>query len=210
MRLMTDAGDVAPDSPVTRVGGVPLANPDFSWPVCASCAGPMQFVSQIRLDDLPDGGREQTLLVFMCQNDPGLCDEWDAKSGGNFAALLDNAGLVASTPPASGETSVDGISGVEFVTSGADGADDGTAYFEAGEQWAEANGRSPRDFLGQIGGEPAWLQGDQTPSCAGCHAPMSFVAQLEEGQNNLNFGGGGVGYAFACQPCHKAAFLTQC
>jgi uncharacterized protein YwqG len=36
--------------------------------------------------------------------------------------------------------------------------------------------------LGQrtkLGGEPDWIQGDETPVCAECNQPMSFVAQID-------------------------------
>ncbi len=64
----------------------------------------------------------------------------------------------------------------------------------------------------QLGGEATWLQGDETPDCAGCTTPMTFVASLEEGhgyETDANFGGGGLGYVFACRSCARAAFLWQ-
>ncbi|MEU9045289.1 MULTISPECIES: hypothetical protein [unclassified Kitasatospora] len=42
---------------------------------------------------------------------------------------------------------------------------------------------------------------------------MTFTAELEEGcdfATSANFGGGGRGYLFSCQPCGEAAFLWQC
>ncbi|MFJ3792841.1 hypothetical protein [Kitasatospora sp. NPDC090091] len=68
-------------------------------------------------------------------------------------------------------------------------------------------------MLGRLGGEPDWLQYDETPSCSSCARPMAFVAQLQEGPDPvtaMNFGGGGTAYAFACEPCAGAAFLWQC
>ncbi|MER5978572.1 hypothetical protein ABT142_18960 [Streptomyces sp. NPDC001857] len=41
---------------------------------------------------------------------------------------------------------------------------------------------------------------------------MTFTAELEEGNDfttSANFGGGGRGYLFNCQPCRQAAFLWQ-
>ena len=41
--------------------------------------------------------------------------------------------------------------------------------------------------------------------------PMTFVAQIEESADRgINFGGGGVSYAFVCTKCKdKAKFLWQ-
>jgi uncharacterized protein YecT (DUF1311 family) len=41
----------------------------------------MQFLGQLRLKNQFDG--EPLLLLFMCQNNPSLCDEWDANADGN-------------------------------------------------------------------------------------------------------------------------------
>lgn len=69
------------------------------------------------------------------------------------------------------------------------------------------------DVLGQLGGQPAWLQNDETPACPTCARQMRLVVQLEEGRDHataMNFGGRGEAYAFACEPCAQAVFLWQC
>ncbi|MFI5674121.1 hypothetical protein [Streptomyces cellulosae] len=66
--------------------------------------------------------------------------------------------------------------------------------------------------LGRLGGEPDWLQGDETPDCPSCATRMTFTAELKEGYDfatSANFGGWGRGYLFNCQPCSEAAFLWQ-
>jgi len=40
----------------------------------------------------------------MCQNDPGLCVEWDLIAGGNRGAVVPRAGLTAAPVPAEGQT----------------------------------------------------------------------------------------------------------
>jgi hypothetical protein len=77
VKLMTYAGPVAADAPGTRTGGVPHTPSGFEWPQCRECAGPMQFLAQVSLADA-EAGSAGLLSIFMCQNDPGLCDEWDA------------------------------------------------------------------------------------------------------------------------------------
>lgn len=65
---------------------------------------------------------------------------------------------------------------------------------------------------GRLGGEPDWLQGDETPDCPHRAGHMTFVAELADGRDfatSANFGGGGRGYVFGCHPCGEAAFLWQ-
>lgn len=201
------AGPLPVDAPVTRVGGVPLVPDDFDWPVCSECEEPMQFLLQLDLDDLDDpegagGGRAGAggrglLSVFMCQNDPGGCDEWDPTSGGNRALLFPREGLAPAEVPEDGETLRDESHGVTYRQTGA------ATYHEA---------RLEAPVLGRLGGAPEWIQADDTPFCASCEERMDFVAQFEEGphdRTSMNFGGGGNGYAFTCEPCRRAAFCWQ-
>ncbi|PYC86583.1 hypothetical protein C7C46_05585 [Streptomyces tateyamensis] len=215
--LMIDAGPVVADALVTRTGGVPLAPAGTVWPRCATCAGPMQFLAQIVLDDL---GRHQgqgeergrgMLQVFMCQNDPGMCDEWNPSEGGNRAMLVPADGSQPMPLPELGEDDdeeailLGAVHAAAFDTVAADCAD-------ADEEWTERSGRPRLDVLGQLGGAPCWLQDEETPACPSCAHPMPLVAQLEEGPDHttaMNFGGGSA-YAFACEPCGQAAFLWQC
>ena len=199
----------SPDSSLlTKIGGVPTGVAPFEWPCCQSCNGAMQFVAQIavaetKLVDLAN--RDQILLVFHCQNDPGMCDDWDADGGGNAALLVDASSGGTVAPPASGETTLSAESFVSLQSYdssvSADTEDDNYVAAVEGEQ----------GVLGKIGGEPVWIQGDETPDCE-CGAKMQFVALLEEWYDGgVNFGGGGVGYAFACSTCRdKAKFLWQC
>ncbi|MDN3354185.1 DUF1963 domain-containing protein [Actinomadura sp. DC4] len=210
---MTYAGKAEACSSSTRIGGMPLMPVGFSWPTCATCARPMQFVAQLLLQDLSSfdavqvANRRGMLSIFMCQNDPGLCSDWDPASGGNRALLFPDVGLVPAAVPAQGNTLLPDACRIEYTKIGVDG------YDEARNSWCRASDRPLPDVLGQLGGIPSWLQGDETQSCPSCAQPMTFVAQFEEG-NDLraaaNFGGGGCGYSFACSPCQKAAFLWQC
>ena len=64
----------------------------------------MQFLAQIPLRsvEIPEfENSSKSLLLFQCQNDPGMCDEWDASSGGNAALLAD--GRVVELPVPAGE-----------------------------------------------------------------------------------------------------------
>ncbi|WP_257032345.1 YwqG family protein [Streptomyces sp. 1331.2] len=218
--LMTYAGTTEPTAFVTRTGGVPLAPAGTSWPQCSTCDGPMQFLAQVLLDDLGrhagQGAVEgrDVLALFMCQNDPGMCEEWDPQAGGNRALLFPTAALQPIPVPVLDEDDdqepvlLGAVSAVAYETASTT-ADYGQAYTE----WARQPGRTPLDALGQLGGQPAWLQNDETPACPTCTREMRLVVQLEEGRDHataMNFGGRGEAYAFACEPCTQAVFLWQC
>ena len=165
----------------SRIGGLPDAPAGFQWPVCKECGGAMQFLAQLALPDcgIPSlAARNQLLLLFQCQNKPGMCDDWVPASGGNAACLVSLTG--ATTLPA--------VAPVVAVSA-----------------------KPSRGVLGQVGGEPEWIQGDETPECA-CGARMRFVVQLSpEGGGGINFGDAGEGYAFVCEHCpEEASFLWQC
>ncbi|MFB7287676.1 hypothetical protein [Actinacidiphila glaucinigra] len=181
---LIDGGGTAPDAPVLRTGGVPLVPEGFVWPHCRTCEGALQFLAH-----LPAG--DGAVAVFLCQNDPGMCEDWDPAAGGNRAYLFTGA-LTPAAVPAEGETLLGAVTELRPVPGGAAAA---------------------QRTLGRLGGEPDWLQSDETPHCPSCAAPMAFAAQLEEGADHAtsaNFGGGGRGYVFACRPCGESAFLWQC
>jgi hypothetical protein len=130
------------------------------------------------------------IAVFLCQNNPGMCDDWDATGGANRAFVFTSP-LSAATVPAGGETLLGAV----------------TALCRH-----PADTPTEKPVLGRLGGAPSWLQGDETPCCPSCTAPMTFRAELEEGADfatSANFGGGGLGYVFHCHPCSEAAFLWQ-
>jgi hypothetical protein len=165
----------------------------------------MQFLAQISLADV-EAGSTGLLSIFMCQNDPGLCDEWDAAAGGNRAFTFGADAVYLPTPPADGIALLGEICAVRFEEF--DAAD----YLDAPGGWHEQTGRPVQEVLGQVGGQAAWLQNDETPLCGRCARPMTFVVQLEEGHDHrtsANFGGGGCGYGFRRNLCGTAAFLWQ-
>lgn len=188
----------------TAFGGRPSAPAGLmEWPVCRSCNGPMQFLGQ-----LLQSGSNELLLLFMCQNEPGMCDEWDADGGGNQVVAVAPTSLELVHPPSSGEVGRPTRYGARIVFRPEE------SYEAARAAWSTENDASPREVLGQVGGTPSWLQGDEVPICSSCHEPMRFVAQLEQGpdwQTEMNFGGGGCAYVFHCS-CRSAQpkLLWQC
>ncbi|MFH8629064.1 DUF1963 domain-containing protein [Streptomyces lydicus] len=213
--LMIENGPSAPDALVTRTGGVPLAGVGTEWPCCSSCEGPMQFLAQVVLDDLGEEERESkgkggVLALFACQNDPGMCDDWEPRSGGNRALLFPLDGLGPIPLPEGDDEAPLVLGDVRAVVLERESEDD---YDLARAAWAARSERPKSSVLGQLGGRPAWIQADETPSCPSCARTMPFIVQLEEGPDHstsMNFGGAGSAYAFACEPCGRALFLWQC
>jgi hypothetical protein len=175
----------------------------------------MQFLAHVILDDLRpplSRGAAQTGLVmaiFMCQNDPGMCDEWSPTAGGNRALLFPSEGLQPMSAPDAEEEvlRLGAVNAVNLVSlSSAD-------YGSAREEWGSRNGNEVMNVLGQLGGQPDWLQNDERPACPACTEPMDLVAQFEEGPDHatsMNFGGCGLAFAFTCGSCDEASFLWQC
>ncbi|MBB1403890.1 hypothetical protein [Pseudoalteromonas sp. SG45-1] len=185
----------------TSFGGKPVKNisENFSWPKCACCELPMQFLGKIKVED-------DIHQIFMCQNDPGVCDDGEPDDGGNAVIVIKPNELEYVTIPAEGET----LRKTEY--SAVIIEVDAPNYAEAVDVWGESNNQEYRRVLGQTSGEPYWLQGDDTPNCDTCHKPMTFITQLEQGpkyETEMNFAGGS-GYSFACSCNRSAKFLWQC
>ena len=179
-------------------GGLPITPIDrsFEWPKCKNCGSSLQYLGKIKTDI----GLE---MIFMCNDDPGMCDEWDAEGGGNKVLIVDNSNLKFVTADTREESVREVEHGVKELNV------DANDYDAARENYTGEK----RDVLGQLFGEPTWLQGDETPNCDCCSKPMRFVAQLEEGpdyKTAMNFGGGGVAYLFDCTEGKTGKFLWQC
>jgi hypothetical protein len=155
----------------TKFGGKPSTpNGVLDWPVCKCCEGNLQFLGQLSASE-----HQALLLLFMCANDPRMCDEWEPNSGGNAVVVVPDKQLQLVQPPANGETIRPTRYGSVVVE------EDGEDYDAARSSWASKSEVSPREVLGQIGGNPSWIQGEETPECESCGKSMEFVAQLEQG-----------------------------
>ncbi len=189
------------------IGGKPWAEAETQWPVCRTCASPMQFLAQFPLSECGVEGvaeRGQTLLLFQCQSQPGMCEEWEANGGGNAALLGGTSALQQMTVPP-GATLLDAESVVDFRK-----YDDARQAETDDDAYCHALDADPK-VLGKLGGRPLWIQADETPLCD-CGAPAAFVAHVESrGGGGINFGDNGSGYAFVCVRCPRSAkFLWQC
>jgi hypothetical protein len=202
--LVAEESEDSTESFETRFGGRPsVPTTGFAWPSCRYCRSNMQFLGQLRLAD-PD----RLILLFMCQNDPGLCGEWEADGGANAASVVLSHDVAPAVAPAEGNALRETQYGAKTVNF------ESPEYESARAEWSQSSGRRQRDVLGQLGGEPSWLQADETPSCNACGEQMAFVAQLEPGPDadtEMNFGGGGCAYVFECGCSGRSAkMLWQC
>ncbi|WP_158976020.1 hypothetical protein [Cellulophaga sp. L1A9] len=182
----------------TSFGGLPVKviNSIMEWPKCKSCTSEMKYQGKIKTNI----GLE---LIFMCENDPGMCDEWSPDEGGNKVIIVNNESLEYFNP----ENKEIGLRETEYGVKIIETA--GENYDEARENWKG----NKREILGSLFGEPEWIQNDETPNCDCCNKGMRFVSQLEEGPDHktaMNFGGAGVGYLFDCEEGKTAKFLWQC
>jgi hypothetical protein len=154
----------------------------------------MEFLAQIALG--PADGAQEQLLLFQCENDPGMCEAWDPDSGGNAALIVASGGAVAIAPP--DELSPGECEHLALVPL------ESAGYASEPEAYQAICRQSAGEVLGKRGGEPLWLLDDETPRC-GCGEAMRFLVLLEEGRL-LNFGGG-WGMAFRCPACQAQARL---
>ncbi|MEY2273779.1 hypothetical protein [Streptomyces sp. BF23-19] len=215
--LMIYDGTAPSDSDVPRTGGVPLAPSGFTWPMCGSgCGGPLQFFAHLPVE-------YGVLSVFVCQNDPGACEFWDASSGANRVYLFPREGLQPVAVPETGLTLLPATSAIRthVVTLDPEDTDDhdddelvSDAYDLARSGWKrepEERFGKQREVLGSLAGSPSYLEDDRLPACPFCVGTMEFAAHLEEGvssQTAMNLGGQ-LGYVFVCRACSEGAFLTD-
>jgi hypothetical protein len=194
--LLINVPNPSDTSTGTLFGGLPTIprGTPFTWPVCSECEGPLQYLGRIAIP-AQEKRPARFALLFMCNNDPGMCEEWDADAGGNAVLVVPgkDAAPVKSAPA---ETAVrQTLYGATIAPVSQPN------YNLAREEWAEANSKTPRQVLGQMYGQPVWIQSEFTPTCSTCDEPMQFVAQLESGPDadtEINFGGGGCAYVYEC------------
>lgn len=208
-------------TPIFKLGGNPVFVSHIEQPICQHCGQKMDFIGQIRLDaPLPLSDRYQIAYIFMC---PGQYDErgwlecptFTPLSGANVVLLQVDSGL--ALVPETAARCPDYL----MTFTPAQEPDVDISDFDLNEdlymQVAETS---------KIGGVPAWIQNNETPSCPHCGKSMRFVAQIDaaldgplpvdttqwERYHFLDFGDVGIGYVFICpDDCSPTgAFLWQC
>ena len=61
----------------------------------------------------------------------------------------------------------------------------------------------------QLGGEPTWLQSDETPVCSDCGEKMTFYGQLDSINTEFNLADAGLVYVFVCFDDFQAKAVVQ-
>jgi len=153
---------------------------DEAHPTCAACEASMDLIIQIADKSVV----EKPVMIFQCQNDPGMCGDWEADSGANKVIFTDSVQAIPCDLS------------LTFVESNY--TDD---EYENDEVTLNEN------VIGKVFGRPIWIQADETPDC--CQKPMQFILQINDA-DTLNFGDCGTGYLFKCTHCSNGKFMWQC
>jgi uncharacterized protein YwqG len=68
----------------------------------------------------------------------------------------------------------------------------------------------------KLGGEPDWIQNDETPICPNCGSKMEFICQIDsidygkkKDEKEYMFGDVGMLYNFFCFSCEEAKTIFQ-
>ena len=61
----------------------------------------------------------------------------------------------------------------------------------------------------RAGGQPGWIQGDDTPACPACAEPMNFLAQFASTEKYMFGADMGIAYVFLCARCQVVATAIQ-
>jgi hypothetical protein len=61
----------------------------------------------------------------------------------------------------------------------------------------------------QIGGEPCWIEEEETPTCPRCGKEMTFLAQIDSISPEVSFGDVGIVYVFYCFDCLEGKVFAQ-
>jgi hypothetical protein len=204
--------------PVTKFGGKPVWITGPQWPLSARTRKPMMFIAQIALDPrvFPHTAAR---MAYVFMNRQGDYDTFDPDGGENAVILQPASPPVPHSPLMSGpciEKRLFAPGTDDFTWQEAEFAVDLSLQqeraFVALEQrggWpADANRQYEKALQGhKIGGAPYFFQNDEIP-----FEEWHLILQLDSVGLPffINFGDGGIGYAFANADFTKAKFLWQC
>jgi hypothetical protein len=229
LRLRLEPGEHSLDESESGFGGRPWWPVGEAWPVCDSCAAPLTFVCQMRLDG---GGHWRPgvydlCLVFCCR----ACSQQDdaplvERPGGDACRLrllrLHDQPLAPLDYPAALDAQerlasfrVYGTPTLD-VPAWQDVADELTAIaphvlddLHVGYHLAELEvlRRQEQAAQSQLGGYPHWVSTSYWPECRWCGGQMYLLAQYSD-EEPLTFPWGSArrAYLFCCaEPCDPEA-----
>lgn len=223
----------------TKIGGTPHGLPAGQWPQCRQCRHPLRFVLQLDLrSPLLLSSAYQLAFLFLCEGyeDERGCHTWDAEAGANAIVFASGPSEERTPSPANiGFFPERAVDWTDYIPVTEENEDSGFINRESWEQVEQAlettsddedivitvpeHYGAPETLL--IGGDPQWLQSDESPTCPRCSGPLRLLAQIDalidagcgDAESYwLPFGSGGVGYMFICdRECHPSgsAFLWQ-
>jgi uncharacterized protein YwqG len=209
--------------PVTKFGGQPVWLSDPQWPPSATTGNPMRFICQIELTpDLFGEIAPKMAYVFMTDEEDGeyVDGTWESDGGENAVILQPGTPEMPVQPLMNGPSLYRMVKkmfrsklvpqacefGVDLTTS------DDPPFADEDERanWDEATWEKYTETLdgNKIGGSPIFLQNTEFPG------PGQWKLLLQLDSTNVpfyvNFGDGGVAYAFLSEDATTAKFLWQC
>jgi uncharacterized protein YwqG len=209
--------------PVTKFGGQPSWVSEPQWPLSRTTGNPMRFICQIKLGpELFPNTTAQMAYLFMTDEEGGaFVDGTYEPDGGENAVILQPGRTdIPTAKLAQGPTLYRMVErqghdrlqpeSCEFAVRLTE-ADD-IPFVPEAERWKQmdegvqaATGNMDEN---KTGGTPVFVQGDEFPFGSNCR----LLLQLDSCSVPffINFGDGGVGYAFLNEAGDRAKFLWQC
>lgn len=173
----------------------------------------MRFICQVSLPPALQHGGQKMAYIFMTAEDDDLHDRtWEPESGEN-AVVLQPASfdcLVKTSSSATGPTLQARVEKLPSLWNKLSGRRPGSSLSDVELGVSEVEVPDDPDGAGNgchIGGEPVWLQDEETPA-----GDYDLIIQIDAVTKayEVNFGDGGVGYAFIRRDGRAARFLWQC
>jgi hypothetical protein len=154
---------------VTKFGGQPVWVAEPMWPLSRASGRPMCFVCQVALPSGLQHGGQKMAYIFMTDDDTEYCDGTWEPEGGENAVILQPAPfecLVETSPLAVGPTLRKRVTEPQGFWGKLSGRAVASSLsdVELAVREVEADPNMNNVALqSRIGGEPGWLQNDETP-----------------------------------------------
>lgn len=204
--------------PETKFGGQPVWLEQPEWPLSKELGIPMRFICQIKLsNDLFPNSEGKVAYIFMTEDEDEYVDgTWEPDSGEN-AVIIQPGGKHANKceaikegPTLQAMAEDDDYEDAEYMAVLSMAED--PEFLPENKLWdlTEEESDKYRDTTegNKIGGVPNFIQGDEFPE----DGNWKLLLQLDScnAPFEINFGDGGVAYAFINESVTEGKFLWQC